>query len=433
MMKRIVGLIAAVLMMCSAALAENAQKLSMTIEADAEAVKTALALEDEQAELADSVCLMLNGLELQATIQEDGGYAQLLANGETLIDMGITSRYATSSLLPKHYVKMETDEAMAEAAALEDIDWAPVAVNAFAAVDSWFGKLDFTREEGAFSCDAYADAAVMYTASFEEKDVAALADELLDCLPEAAKDFLNTGRWSVMNANVAEKNAYCYVLKRAYAADNETLLGLTLQVMQENDQVMRYSLGFADNGVRLVWAYGLNGLNHFMDVMLLDGASPDEKEFMLAVYQDPERVGFAGVDQQYERLAVMYTGVIRMTQQEGGSDWRVEMEVFEPAALLADMLFVLEGGMDETLGLMGQTLAFYVPVSENEWTMLAALRMDMAPGERAEISLEGLTELDLETTEDMTTFEGLMEEASLKLMVKLFKIVPTELITFLME
>ena len=447
-MRKLLCMLICTLLLCSGAHAEAFQG-QITWEADAQGALdylTATSHEDAKqlGKLADAMAELSSGLEISFGWQNNGLYGAIFLKDTLLLDMSICVEgeqgLIMSNLLPGHYMsvsapKEETDASKAASEQLENMNWSALAVDALACLNEWQSGLAATEEHGNFMGDAYQGGVFRKTITFDDKNVAELVASLADVLDKHGindallEDFFGESNLITgllrENQQVAEENRYNYVLREVYGL-NETPIGYSLIVHEDNVQVMTLSLATADIGWRIVWGYGLNGLNYYIGAECIREA--EETIFNLMMYQDPMRAGYLPVEPFGENILMMVEG--KMTIRENG--WHAEVEVIDPMSAIVDTYYVLdcetyaEGGSQLTLDwyLSGEHGRTETPMQKSTITI--------EPCEPKIWSVDGLEEIPMDDGGDQELIDSLVEEALQDLMVNLFRLVPTQMLTMLL-
>lgn len=455
-MKKLLCALLAVMLLGSTALADS-YRGSIRWEADAAGALAYLAQSGEEdtktlQSLAEGMAELANGLDISFLVQDDGVQGAISLKDTLLVDMTIfgDSQQAAvlTSLLPGHYLSVTADQKSAAASLeaieqLENTDWDAVMQECFSELNTWLAAFPMVEEQGSFTDDAFEGGTSRAGCSFDDRDVAALADSLLavldkhginDELLEAylgAADVVSSFRsW---NEQIAQENRYKYTLHQVYGAEDAPVC-LSLVVEENGAQVMTLSLAAADNGWRGVWGYGLNGQNYYVCAEMLDGAAEGETNFALLIYFDPEKAGYRAVEAYAEYVIMMAEGVFSYEETDAEARWQAQAEVVDPLAMIVDTYYVLDG-VRHASGSVEQTLAWYAGGDEGmaEKPMISIV-FTTEPCEPQPWSVEGLTAIDAEggISEDQLMLE-LVEEAIQDLMIKLFKLIPTQLLTMLMQ
>lgn len=447
-MRKLLCLLICAMLLCSGAHAE-AFRGQITWEADARGALdylTATSEEDPKQleKLADAMAELSSGLDVSFGWQNNGLYGAVSLKDTLLLDMAIfvegEQGVIMSNLLPGHYMSISAplEDTMASQAAskqLEELDWSALALDAMDCLEAWLAGLATTEEHGSFMGDAYQGGTYRKTFTFDDKNVAELVAGLTDELGKHGindallEDYLGESslisNFLRINQQAGEENRYNYVLREVYGL-NEAPIGYSLIVHEGDVQVMTLSLATAENGWRIVWGYGLNGLNYYIGAECIREA--EETFFNLMMYQDPMRAGYLPVEPFAENILMMVEG--KLTTRENG--WHAEVEVLDPMAAIIDTYYVLDcetyadGGSKLMLDwyLSGENGRAETPMQKSTFTI--------EPCEPKVWSVEELTDIPMDNGGDQELIDSLVEEALQDLMVNLFKLVPTQMLTMLL-
>lgn len=447
-MRKLLCLLICALLLCSGAHAEAFQG-QITWEADARGALDYLAATSEEdakqlEKLADAMAELSSGIEVSFGWQNNGLYGAISLKDTPLLDMAIWAEgeqgVIMSNLLPGHYMSVSAplEETMASKAAseqLENMNWSALAVDALACLNEWQSGLAATEEHGSFMGDAYQGGVYRKSFAFDDKNVAELVASLADILDQHGindallEDYLGESGMLTgflhRNQQVAEENRYNYVLREVYG-QNGAPIGYSLIVHEDDVQVMTLSLATAENGWRAIWGYGLNGQNYYLGAECIhDGY---DTILNMAMYQDPTRAGYQAVEPFMENILLMIEG--NVTARENG--WLAEIEVLDPMSAIIDTCYVLDcesyadGGSRLTLDwyLSGENGRAESPMQRSTMTI--------KPCEPKQWSVEGFTEIPMDDGGDQELIDSLVEEALQDLMVNLFRLVPTQMLTMLL-
>lgn len=447
-MRKLLCMLLCMLLLCTTAQAEAYQG-HIRWEADAQGALDYLAATSEDdpkklKQLADAMAELAAGLDITFGWQDDGIYAALSLKDTLLLDMSVWAKdeqgVIMSNLLPGHYMSVSASQEETEASQvayeqLESMDWAAMLADVRNCLNEWLAGLAVTEERGSFMGDAYEGGVYRKSRTFDDKSIAGLVDALVAVLDKHGindallDDYLGESglisgfvRW---NHHIAEENQYSYVLHEVYGI-NETPIGYSLVALENDEQVMTLSLATAENGWRGVWGYGLNGQNYYIGVECIQDA--EETLFGLMMYQDPMRAGYLAVEPFVENILLMVEGKCTVRERS----WLAEVEVLDPMAAIIDTYYVLDyeshadGGSE-------LVLAWYLPDEEGrEETPMQRTSITIEPCEPQVWSTEGMTEIPADDGGDTELIDSLVEEALQELLVNLFRLVPTQMLTMLL-
>lgn len=455
-MKKLLCLALAFVMLGGTALGE-AYLCQVSFSADAQQLATLL----EATGLGGNVAMLAQGLEelfdmLRASmlVQHTGTEFGLYLEDTPIIEVasfqdadGLTKMI--TNLLPEHYFAyQQTEKDIARAAAAEAVmhgtDWPSVGVQVTDTVKAWWDALPSQLATGYFIGDAYTGGASCVTRTLDDGHIAALVDDLSALLQGHGVDdgFLmvylpQQNLWEAIseaNRSAAEANRYAYTVKQVYTADG-TLCGMSLVVMDGDSQVMSASLGLEGDSCRLVLGWGLNDTNYY----LYADAAPGElgQEWSLMMYQDPQHLGFPTVESMYEYILWMAGGVLDIRQEAGS--FRLEMEVIDPQSAVLSDCYVSVKGQNHEDGLTVDG-ALYLVAEDNVLPESSLLNVNItwrtadertwSVGEKQPMDFALFDEL-YAGTDGMLQQE--LQQAENDMLVTLFKKLPSQLLTFLIN
>ena len=155
----------------------------------------------------------------------------------------------------------------AQATALEQIDWVGAALSVLPSVTEWCNALKSTEAQGSFVGDAYEGGVKCTTWSVDDQAVAALVDAVLtEDVCAALKAVFTAMEMDAdailsqireQNKLVAQENLHTYLLRWVQDAQDQPI-GASLTVLKNGEQIATVSMGFQDDGCRLVIGLGLD-------------------------------------------------------------------------------------------------------------------------------------------------------------------------------
>lgn len=285
-MKKLLALILAMLLpLCACAECSGFSFIVTTDEtAFIQLMKDALLLADPTADAssveneAKLLQYLINGFGVNASAQADAFSLELLAGGQRLIDLVAYETeeevLLTSAMLPGYVLVEENTSDAEQLTALNEVDWLALAESACTDASEWFADVQPTESRGAFDGDAYEGGAKCTTWVLTDKDVAALLSAIatedvrnvLTLWMEAsgmdAADVLR--QFDEKNAQVAQEGQHSYML-RLVSDGEDALVGASLTVLNAGEQLATASLGFLEEGLRLVVGLGLNAQNYWWE------------------------------------------------------------------------------------------------------------------------------------------------------------------------
>ena len=448
MMKRILCLALAMVMLCGAAMAD-ASKVTVTWDADLEGAKTfwAAASGDEGSTLenmAKALAELMEGLRVELIAQDNGGYLALYMKDTLVLDLGLESDWDYSrffsSLWAEHYLSATISQ---EDAARSQESWEklnaidPEALGADMAYElvRWLDELPVKQSQGDFSGDAFEGAKLLYSYEFNDQSVARLVERLLTVaedhgitdellagyLGENANVYENICR---KNQEVAEANRFSYELQVACGPQKE-YMGGTLLVLESGQQVMSLSHGLFQDGWQLVWGYGLNGANYYVDLEVVSLQETPGTQVGLFFVRDDQRLGFTNMEWNEESLLFMFTGAF-LPQTDG--KWGTIAEIM----MLDQQLdwYVVEGIRHEAENNAEYAVHWYQ--GEVTETPLQTIRIAVEPCEPITWDADNMTPIDAEADGSDELLTQLVEENTKEMLLNLFRLVPTQLLTMLL-
>lgn len=446
MMKRLCALLLALALLCGTALAEDAWVAELSWESNSKGMKTCAELltgeiGTKATSFAESLAELLDSLRIDVRAQEGGAYVGLSIKDTVLVDMTSISDWQEakilSNLMPGHYIHatISPEDAAANQAAYERLlalDTDAFANEITAVITAWLDALPAAEEKGYFMGDAYDGGVRRVTRSFDDALVAQLVDGLIDTANAWGIDdalvsaYLGVdgafGALKDWNRELAEENRYAYVLHEVYGIDGR-YVGSSLVVQEGGVQVMTLSHGVASNGHRLVWGYGLNGVNYYIKADLLQAEVDGMKEFSLMLLEDVAHLGFRSVEQVDEAVCLWISGV---AGQQNGAAY-ADVELLNPDAPLALTRYVLEGDVQPEVS--EHTLTVQAYLGDEEYAPLGKLCLATAQCDPVTWQTDGLTAIDADSAEDAQVLDELIEESVQEMALTLFKLIPTPLLT----
>lgn len=452
MMKRLLCLALACLLLCTCAVAETHQG-GLTFSTSEEQLKAMLeqaGAGDDASLLAQGITELLESLRLDALVQDDGMQAGLYLGELAVLHLASFAEASglvrlTTNLLPEHYLAIQLpEEDMAQLAAAEAVmdgtDWPAVALACVDAVNTWWNALPCQQSTGNFIGDAYTGGTACAARSFDDGDLADLLDTLAAILQAEGIDngFLETylhqeNPWDALssaNQLARESNRYSYTVKHVTDAEG-AFVGLSLVVLDGEAQVMTASLGQEEDAWKLVLGWGLNECNYY----LYADAAPAEEgcQWTLLLYQDPQRLGFPTVEHMANYLLWLAGGVVDVSLEAG--TFQLDMEVIDPYAALMQDVYLSVAAQAEEGGVAVQA-ALYNATSENmPEEPMVSMAFTWAETDAHTWQLDGKQRLDIADMDNLdaeteSMIQQEVQQALNELVVQLFKVLPTELLSF---
>ncbi len=446
MMKRLCALLLALVLLCGTAAAEGAWEAELSWQSDQAGMLTFAEIMTGESGakakyFAEALTELLDGLRIDVRAQEGGAYLGLSLKDTLLVDMTSISDWQEakilSNLMPGYYIHatISPEEAAANQAAYEKLlalDVDALANELTATFQAWHDALPREEEKGYFMGDAYDGGMRRVTRTFDDALVAQLTDKLIDTANAWGIDdallvawlgvdgtFDAVRRW---NQQLGEENRYAYVLHDVYGIDG-SYVGGSLVVQENGAQVITLSYGVAANGQRLVWGYGLKGVNYYVEVDLLRVEAEEATEFSLVLFEDAAHLGFRSVEQMDEAVRMWISG----TAGERDGAAYADVKLLNPGATLALSRYVLEGDVQPEASQYELTVSAYLGAEDYE--PLGKLVLTTAQSTPVTWQTDGITAIDADSPEDASVLDEVLEDSVQEMALTLFKLIPTPLLT----
>ena len=230
-----------------------------------------VAAAEKQAELMKQ---LVDGMGLQLKFDDSAFSLVFQLCGSRLFDLTAYEQgemtLVTSSMLAG-YALAETAES--QESTIPQSEWDAAAQSVAATLLSWLDDVEKTESAGMFVGDAFEGGTKCTTWTLDDKMLSQLIDEMLtedvrevlsamyeEMGLEAAEILANLDK---VNKDAALNNRYAYVLR---AVENEEkLVGLSLTVLQGDEQAATISIGFKENGITAVIGLGLEKQNYWCE------------------------------------------------------------------------------------------------------------------------------------------------------------------------
>lgn len=457
--KKIISLLLALLLVCATAAAEGAYEITLKWQPAFDGTRLCLQRTTDNSDakldqLAQAMVDVAEKSSIQLNIQDNGLYMAVTLVDTLLVDMGIFSREAdtvmVTSLLPDRYLSF--DEPMDAVltrpdkwVSLDGTDEAALSMDVLQALMDWAETIESSEESGNFVGDAYEGGTRRRSFTFDDADIAVLLNALLDVMdkhglddralePVTSSAPLSTLRGK--NNEVAEANRFSYNL-HLVTDDWGNFVGLSLLALEGENQVATLSFAVADNGIRLVLGYGMNGQNYYIDGVFIDDGTTEDAfaaAYSLTVFQDPYRLGFSAVEEYMDYVELLISGTLKVQPGAEKTTWLAETEVINPASPIGESRYVLEGEHAHAAQTADQKLHWYLLNDAGEPVLAETLSLQMIPCEPMSIQTDALAMVPAEGEGSLGTeeMEALMEESLQNVTVELFRKIPAPLLTFLM-
>ncbi len=446
MMKRIVSLLLAAMMLFGSAMADAA-KVTVTWDADVEGAKL-FWQESSDAEgstlqsIAEALVELMENLQVEIIAQDSGAYMSITLKDTVILDTGIESgwdySYMFSNFWEGYYLTANAtqDQAKENEKAwniLSAMDWSTVGKNLVVTAVDWLDDQPTVEELGHFVGDTYEGATLRRSYTFDDRAISALVDQLLLSLEsdgiteELMQNYLGEDIDPLpiirhKNTQVADDNRFSYILREAYGPSGE-YMGASFVVLENDQQVMTLSHGVAANGWRLVWGYGLNGQNYYLN---LDAMQQEDgsRKLRLYLFNDLNGSGFRAIENGIEYLMMMVAGTFYPAKD---GEWSTLAEI-EVLGQSIDR-YVVEG-ISKDVTDAEYTVKWYR--GDDDVTPLQTICINVAPCEAKTWDVSTMVPIDLETDGGEELFSEIVQENVQKTVLTLFKLLPTQLLTMLM-
>lgn len=403
-----------------------------TGEAFLQFVENAMRLEgaeaaDEATEAAKMLQSLVNGMGMDLVAQEDAFAMQLRFSGEELMDLtayeDAQELMLISSLIPGYALTTMQESDAAQAAALEQIDWVGAALSVLPPVTAWCNELQSTVAQGLFVGDAYEGGVKCTTWSIDDQAVAALVEAVLTedvctalkavftAMEMDADDILS--QIHEQNKLVAQENLHTYLLRWVQDAQDQPV-GTSLTVLKNGEQIATISMGFQDDGCRMVIGLGLDTQNYWCETIVQD-ASADE------VWQLTCRSREWASDKEN---AFAYISAVK--EPETDLSWNIAIGENSWECIVHDrseVILTSNGTLDAQAGNMKGQITFgtdAAPILNVEFTMGSTT--DILP-----MSAD-VTKVSADDPEDAEQYEQLIKQLTATLMARLIKLLPLQMI-----
>jgi len=456
MMKRIVCLLAALMLFVGTAHAD-AYQLDLTWESDLqgalEYLDAVTDLEGDKLEqLAEGFVKLANGLSLRMNVQDQWVYMALSLMDTVLLDVGISSDWdhssVLSSLLPGHYLSTTVSPEEAAAAqqgweSLAALDWDDIAADLSTQAQQWVEELDCAEEHGNFLGDTYEGGVLRRCYSFDDQAVAQLVERLLETLEGNGLTDEKLQAWlgedmalldilRQKNAEAASANRFSYMLYDVYSI-SYAYMGSSLVVLEAGEQVMTLSYGVGANGWRLVWGYGFGSENIYINLDLVDGKNGG-KAFALVVYQDPMKWGFRMVEPYSEYVLWIATGSLTPWENSPETGWTADVDLRYPGSITPESRYLVEVRENKEQQSTNAELKWFISGADDA-SPVQTIRLEVKPCEPMEWSLGDLKAIsadDSDAWDENGLLQQLVMDSMQDLVITLFKLIPTQLLTMLL-
>ncbi len=444
-MKRLLALLLALLLPGCAA----AQTYGFTVSVDldetafAAYAKQAMQLVPQLAEydadaLANAVAKSLNGLSVDASVQEDAAALNIRLAKGNLVELALHTTedavYYTSPMLSGYALWAEMEPQTAIGAEKAKTDLSSVVSSWEEAVERWLSDIEPTTTSGIFDGDAYSGGTRCITYSLTDQDIAALfngllTDELAAYIQEQLEsmelDITETlDELHALNARVADEDVHLYIL-RIVSNDAGEFVGASLTVIKENAQVATVSVGMTDQTLRLVIGLGLSEQNYWWELQL-----KEKQQDSISYFSGTSREWLTNKEASYSYIsstnAPLATYQLRgtLTRAAGRLLWDGGISKGSEAANVP--LCAFNGSYVQATG----NLDCSVSLGRDK-----VLRLTFSAGQMDEIApMDASLKLcSMTSSDDAPLYEELTKKFAASLMTRMIKLLPMDLIMTINE
>lgn len=468
MMKKLLSLALAVLLALAPAcsLAGNAVQIDFSYEYDAEALAPALQdVLDAAAlvigsdaydllevmtieQMAEAVALLMNNTVFTAYVQPDCIRLECSMQGKYVCDVLVAWNAdeiaLTSNLIPDVKLVIPLDAAKEAVSQLAQVDWAAVASDASTRIFRWATSMRGHASVGSFAGDAYTDGVKRIEYKLTDMDFADLFESLLlgmessdslmtllnsmfgaDGVDEAIRDFREYSIDAVRNSE------YNYTLSLVYDK-NDALVGLSLNVMEDDELIATVSLGADAEGTQVVLVAGIplgSGIV-YVDAKAALGTEDGQESLsaVFSVYQSDRLISYQQAAADASVLIQRHTWDVTVAQ-DGGKQ-------------VNTIVSTVTGMMDqrtETVQTIVQSPEFAFTQVSKIWlggeNPVAVVTTEAKPGDKTFSLPEGLTAVDLTRMNgsDSAALDAALEKGVKDVSVKLLQALPAQLMTLVLQ
>lgn len=404
------------------------------------------------AELVNSLTIKMDWLMTDEVTQTRFSFDMMEDN---IIDMiGLTHyqtglmQIASETLLPGHVLvasipEVELASMLSLQTMFEKTDWESVLAVLRGCVDTWCAATPCRVENGLFMGDLF-DCGVrreIYLA--DDRDLVLLADMLLDALETQNLPLMDLGRVYLNGQNplslaraslhrVANENRYAYQLCRIYDDQGEEIC-VALTVLEQGEQVSTVSIAPVDQGIRMLWGFGMQGENRYIELNCTHSIEGQTESLNthIKVYLDADRAGYRAAAQDWAEFQGKGTIVV-IRGSDGSAKWDTTW-----SAGSMERAYV-EHRVNTTGSWKADTQELSVDVmlhddAGSQPDLTVSLRGGRVEGTALDFS--ELKEIDMLSgdTDAEAEMQQLIEDSANALGLKLFKLIPAPLMMLLMN
>ena len=381
---------------------------------------------------------LLHGLALDMAFQEDAVSVAVQLGGGRLLDAVFHEQadkvLITSSLLEGYALEeqIEPNPAHQEAVQkLQDLDWHQLADDLRISLNGWLDSIEPVVSYGQFVGDAYEGGTQCTTWALEDKDIAALAEAvfsdevranvslILNALGLDADDLLS--KLDSLSDRVAKANVYRYLL-RIVKDDQETLKGCSLTVYSQTAQLATASLGIQEKELRLVFGFGVQDKNYWCE---MTASARGRNNLTLVSGQCLEWM--ADKEQSFAYVKSAMSPVSNQSWYcnvtKSGQRYLWDASLYEGDKANYAYHFSSAG----TVIPATSTLDCSISIGDSPYTPLT-LKLKARPVEAISSPDATLERCSMSDTEDAALYQTLVEMISSKLLARLMKLIPLDLL-----
>ena len=379
---------------------------------------------------------LLDGVTVDVAVQEDAVSVALQIGGGTLLDAifyEVDDQLVITSSLLQGYALTENVEsdATTQDAMLQELDWDVLGTQVNGTFSNWLYELETLVTTGQFVGDAYDGGTKCTTWVLSDKDIAALMETILsgdvrdavsNVLTAMGFDAQNTLlELDAANARVRKENAYQYLV-RAVHDDQNQLKGCSVTVYGDSVQLATFSLGVQEKGICIVFGFGVQDQNYWCE-LTVNARERNNMTFLSGQCMEwtaPKELRFAYVKTAVEPVSNQewYCNITK-----SGQRYLWDASLYEGDKADYAYYFSSEG----TANPSAATLDCSFSVGDSPYVPLT-LKLKAGP-------VEALPELDatlarcsLSDPADAALLQSLAEQMYSKLLARLMKLIPLDLL-----
>lgn len=437
-------------------LAEGSERLTITLDTDASRIAplTALMTESPTDSLHQALAELLCSLQMSIQYQEQANHIVFSYQGKDIVEMTFVfdddEMDVTSNLFPGYILQSdvpveESDADMEQL--LANADLSSFEVEFFARLGALLEGMKVRSEQGSFVGDAYTGGVRRDTYVFEDLHVYLALECLLTTMEtnvaygevfdeldiDLAKE-LSTVRALLLDPALV--NRYDYQLGAVYD-EKDKLVGLSLTVLEEGRQISTVSAGFHENKLQLIWGYGYGEANYYLDVNLtLDSNKEAGCDILMVdatMFLDQNGLGYAYVSQQESALLEQHLLSVYTWLDQASETYTGTYSLYRNAA---DQSVVEVGfaAMMQDECLKSFDIGIHIGSKQSDAAPALSIRGVTETCEPLKLTDDGMTKLELDdpTDAEIEALFAVIEEATTEIAVELFRLIPPQLVQFLM-